>query len=376
VRIVYISTVDVKSNRLAHSIHLMKMCHAFGNNGHTVTLIVPGKKHEIEQGTEIFEYYGVEKLFDILYIPQLKIKGHGYIFGYLAAKAARRLKPDLVYCRGIIGCYFSLNKNQKVVLESHTPVDQGSGGISKYLFKKIIYHDSFQRLVVITGTLKDYYEEFYPFFKGRIQVVPDGADPISDNIKPIAFSGAGKRMQVGYIGQLYKGKGMEVIARLAPMCPWADFHVVGGLKTDVDYWEMECKADNLIFHGYIPHNFVGSYMLAFDALLLPNQEKVSTKSGHEIGPWTSPLKAFEYMSARKPILASDLPVLREIFENNVNALLAPPENIEQWAENLRKIRDDCECAERIANQAYNEFIGKYTWSVRARELIKGIDVVL
>jgi glycosyltransferase involved in cell wall biosynthesis len=350
----------------------MKICHAFSRNGHKVTLVVPGKKQETEQGTEIFEYYGVDKLFDILYIPWLKIKGRGFIFGYLAARAAKRLKPDLVYCRSIIGCYFSVNKSPNVILEAHTPIDQ-NGIFSQYIFKKIIYHNNFQKLVVITKALKNYFEKFHPFLEDRIQVAPDGADPIPDNIEPVILPNAGKRMQVGYIGQLYKGKGMEVISRLAPLCPWADFHVVGGLKTDIEFWESVCKTDNLFFHGYVPHNVVGSYISAFDVLLLPNQEKVSTKSGCEIGSWTSPLKAFEYMSARKPILVSDLPVLREIFTDNSNALLAPPENIELWAENLKKICNDRECADRIANQAYNEFIEKYTWQVRASELVKIIE---
>ena len=41
--------------------------------------------------------------------------------------------------------------------------------------------------------------------------------------------------------------------------------------------------------------------------------------------WMSPLKMFEYMAAARPIVASDLPALREVLNEN-NALLIPPDN--------------------------------------------------
>ena len=41
-----------------------------------------------------------------------------------------------------------------------------------------------------------------------------------------------------------------------------------------------------------------------------------------ISDFTSPLKLFEYMSHRKPIIASDLPVIREVL-NKKNSILLP-----------------------------------------------------
>ena len=46
--------------------------------------------------------------------------------------------------------------------------------------------------------------------------------------------------------------------------------------------------------------------------------------GREIGRWMSPLKVFEYMAAGKPILASDIPALREMLRDGDTALLLPP----------------------------------------------------
>jgi glycosyltransferase involved in cell wall biosynthesis len=46
--------------------------------------------------------------------------------------------------------------------------------------------------------------------------------------------------------------------------------------------------------------------------------------GNTVG-WISPLKIFEYIAAKRPIIASDLPVLREILTNGEPVPLVHPE---------------------------------------------------
>ena len=43
--------------------------------------------------------------------------------------------------------------------------------------------------------------------------------------------------------------------------------------------------------------------------------------GTNLADWISPLKMFEYMAQGKAIVASDLPMLREVLRNGENALL-------------------------------------------------------
>ena len=55
-----------------------------------------------------------------------------------------------------------------------------------------------------------------------------------------------------------------------------------------------------------------------DVLVLPNTAtEVSAR-------YTSPLKLFEYLAAGRPIVASRLPALAEVLEDDVNALLVAP----------------------------------------------------
>jgi glycosyltransferase involved in cell wall biosynthesis len=352
------------------------MCQAFARNGHNVTLIAIEQKNNNTEN--IYQYYGVDNIFLIKYVPWLKIKGRTFIYSFLAANTARKLNPDVIYCRDIIACFFSTCNRLPIILESHVPII-GYGKLVEFIFRKIIQNNKhFRKLIVITNALKNYYETNYPSLKNKIQVAPDGADPIPEHIEPIVLPDKGKRMQVGYIGHLYKGKGMEVISQLAPLCSWADFHIVGGTDADISYWKEVCKeSSNIIFHGFVPHQQIYNFSASFDVVLLPNQEKVGTYGNNiansiedgDIGQWTSPMKAFEYMAAKKPIIASDLPVLREIFTDGETALLALPESVDIWKMNLKKLHDDDELAKKIADNAYNIFIEKYTWLARAKALI-------
>jgi len=258
-----------------------------------------------------------------------------------------------------------------VILEVHSPIEE-TGFLSRLLFNKIILKKKFIKLVLITYSLKEHYLNKYPNLINKIQVAPDGADLISYDVCPVDLPNK-NRLQVGYVGHLYPGKGMEIISKLAPLCDWADFHVVGGTQQDIDSWKSKCsEIKNLSFHGFIPHRETVKYIKAFNVLLLPNQRFVGTSGtkGENISAWTSPLKAFEYMSAMKPILCSDLPVLREVFEDGRNALLCDPDDPVAWSEALLELKTHPKLVQHLAEQAYVDLKLKYSWFVRAGKVIE------
>ena len=62
-KILYISNSTIPS-KTANSINVMKMCQAFSENNHEVTLLAPDKKNEYQKEVvNIYEYYGVKKKF-------------------------------------------------------------------------------------------------------------------------------------------------------------------------------------------------------------------------------------------------------------------------------------------------------------------------
>jgi glycosyltransferase involved in cell wall biosynthesis len=106
-----------------------------------------------------------------------------------------------------------------------------------------------------------------------------------------------------------------------------------------------------------------------DVLVLPNQEMVSDVSGKEIGAWTSPLKMFEYMAHGKAILSSDLRVLKEVLEDEVNCLTCMPSSIDDWNAKLNSLVNNRGLRIRLGASAKQKFEQNYTWKHRAEEVL-------
>ena len=108
----------------------------------------------------------------------------------------------------------------------------------------------------------------------------------------------------GYFGQLYRGRGIEVIIDLAIRRPHIIFLVVGGNTKHVNRLN---APNNIIFIPSLPHPEALYLMKLVDVLLMPYQKSVSIGiKGHDTARWMSPMKMFEYMSSHTPIISSDL----------------------------------------------------------------------
>ena len=174
------------------------------------------------------------------------------------------------------------------------------------------------------------------------------------------------------MGNLYSGRGIEIIAALARKCPWAFFHLIGGNESDINYWRKSFeKIGNVKLHGFISPSQTDKYRRSLDVLLAPYQRRVCVFSGKgDTAKWMSPLKIFEYMASRRPMLVSDLPALREILKHEATALFCDPENVESRVNALKRLRDNPKLAARIGKTAYSEFKTKYTWKARAEKVIE------
>ncbi len=370
-KIIYLSNSIIPSST-ANSIHVMKMCQAFANNGNEVILLTP-KNPNIELDIEdIYQFYGVEKCFTIKKLPWLNIKGNARIYGLLAALLAKFLQPDLTYGRCLQSCFFCSVLNLPVAYESHTLLTD-VGNITKWMFSQLINSQSFQGLVVISQALLQAYQKQYNIPEFLITIAHDGADESKEGVA-IKFENTNK-LQIGYLGHLYPGKAMEIIVELAKVCKWANFHIIGGTESHINYWKNQLiDLENIFFYGFIPHSKTDIYRNSFDVLIAPYQRQVSSCGGEDISQWMSPLKIFEYMAAGKAIVASDLPVLREVLSHEINALLFPPEDIKSWIQGLTLLHSQPQLRESLGMAAKKEFQLKYSWQKRAANILNSLKI--
>ncbi len=83
--------------------------------------------------------------------------------------------------------------------------------------------------------------------------------------------------------------------------------------------------------------------------------------------YTSPLKLFEYLAMGRPIVASDLPAIREILTDGQSALLVPAGDAAALAAAIQRVAGDPALASRLAAGAL-ALAPRFTWDVRAERL--------
>jgi glycosyltransferase involved in cell wall biosynthesis len=194
-----------------------------------------------------------------------------------------------------------------------------------------------------------------------VAVVPDGMrlgpDPAPLPAAPV----------VGYAGHLYAWKGVDVLLRAVASIPPAQALIVGGHEREPDLGRLQALtqelgiADRVRFTGLVEPARVPPLLAEAYVLVLPNP--ASAISTH----FTSPLKMFEYMAAGRPIVASDLPSIREVLRDGDNALLVAPGDPHALAAAVTRLIEDRDLAQRLARTARAD-AGGFTWERRAERL--------
>ena len=86
---------------------------------------------------------------------------------------------------------------------------------------------------------------------------------------------------------------------------------------------------------------------------------------------TSPMKLFEYMASKRPIVTTNIPTISKVIEHDKSGMLAEPNNIEQLAAYILELIKDKEKSKRISTNAFEE-VRKYEWRERCRKIIQKV----
>ena len=279
-------------------------------------------------------------------------------------------KPDLVFTRNILLAHVAAEAGKAVILELHgLPV---ASSYTARTLGHLLTHPQLKRVITISQGLADDLRDAYPSGSLDVVVAHDAADAgPSPTPAPVERS----LVRVGYFGNLYKGKGMEMISALSERLPNLQFDVYGGTEEDISYWTQKTDGRvNLTLHGHIPHDQVAARMEQADILLAPYAGQVSHSGQGDISRWMSPLKLFEYMAAGRAIVTTDLPVLREVVRDQETACLCPPDDPAAWATTLQRLASD-PVKRRELGQAARELLEhEYTWDKRAEKVLAGVQV--
>lgn len=363
-KLLYLAAIRLPTEK-AHGLQIMKTCEALADAGVEVELAVPARRTPIKE--DPFAYYGVKPTFKIVrhHVLDLIIFGPlGFIISTMLFSEAARLrssfwKADIVYSRDAFVLLQYVLLGRKLVYEAHTRPTAVSCFVARRAY----------RVVVISNGLRLAYEQA-GISKDRIILAPDAID-LDLFAHPESKEAARTRLGLPvdakialYIGRLDGWKGVATLCDAAALLP-EDIMVavIGGEPHEVESFKK--KYPKVTFLGYHPYREIADNQAAADVLVLPN-----TATDVDSQKYTSPLKLFTYMASKRPIVASDLPSLREVIDDTTASFFLP-DNSAVLAAVLRDVfaRGEISIAKAIAARLRVE---RYTWQARAKTIISRV----
>lgn len=364
-KLLYIANSRIPTEK-AHGIQIMKTCEALSCVGEEVTLLVPWRFNKIKE--DPFAYYNVRRNFKIKKIFSLDLVSLGKIgfivqnLTFALAASVRTLFSGVstVYSRDELSIFVLSFFRKKLFWEAHD-------GRLNFVTKRVLKKSS--GIVCITGGLKDFFVR-NGASADKISVAPDGVD--LDEFK-ISLDKAQCRQKLNlssdkkiilYTGHLYEWKGVGVLAEAAKNSGKDFLFVfVGGTDKDIESFKGRYgDVENIFIAGRKPHEDIPFYLGAADILAIPNSAKSDISKYY-----TSPIKLFEYMASGRPIVASDIPSLREILDES-SSVMCQPDNPRSLGESIKKILADKKLADSVAANAFSR-VSEYSWDKRSRKII-------
>jgi glycosyltransferase involved in cell wall biosynthesis len=376
-QMIYISQGNIPS-REANSIQIAKMSQAFASMVDRFELVTQGGllNFRNRRAFSFSKWYGLHRPFRIRALP-LKLTmryplpefHRNLLFPFLAVLYARLKSPDVIYTRWSLVARLALSFGIPVLWEWHEPLK------SKVFRRPPFSNGKFLGVVTISDTLGTSFVEKNGLPEEKMVVEQDGVD--LKNFMPYLEKREARkkigmptdRPIIAYCGHLYDHKGIPVILEIAKKMRHCIFLLVGGLQEDIERRKGQCKAfglDNFHITGFVLHDRIPNYLFASDVLLLPNSRI------HPFSDTTSPLKLFEYMASKRPIVASALTNISSVLKHEKNALLAQPDNPQNFSTHISYLLDHPGVASALADRAFEQ-VQYYDWNERARRILRFIE---
>ncbi|MEM8504663.1 MAG: glycosyltransferase family 4 protein [Cyanobacteria bacterium P01_D01_bin.1] len=373
--LIYISNGNLPS-KMAHTIQVAKMSQALSKQIKSFALITGGDIISAIRGMdEVFkDWYGIRTPFNLMRLPVHRKVEYPFPADYASRAFCRfaslytYLKyPALVYTRSPQVVDFMLALQVPVLWESHEPLPTP---FTDKLVDRLTHKDLVGFVTLSEEVARNYVHA--GLSSEKVLIAHSGVDlgnllPHQEkHVAQTKLALSPDKKIILYSGHLYEYKGIPTLIETARLLPECRFILVGGWQEDIDRTRELCEqkgVDNVSLIGHVEQSALATYLYAADVLVIPNSRS------WKLANTTSPLKLFEYMAVKRPIVASALPNITTVLNDRENALLAEPDNPDSFKDAIAKLLADPDLAEQIASRAAED-VQQYTWEKRAGRVLE------
>ncbi len=382
-RVLY-SAFDVVPSPKGASTHVAHFVSGLTGAGHEVTLVTP----RAPGTTDEEQFHGARHL-------RVGTAGGGNFlaraleFGEAVAAIAERDGPfDVVHYRSLWSglplvlardrrrwrTVFEVNSLSAVELPFHYPRLRGTATLARVAALERITLAESDAIVCVSRVTRGYLARLGVAAE-RIHVIPNGVDPGTFAAPPLAPLDG--RVPVAlYLGTLADWQGLSALVEAMPRVlarrPLR-LRIVGRGRSrqrkDVARRIRRLGVeDDVALEPAVPHDEVPALVAAADVAVAP-----LAYDERNVVQGCCPLKLLEYMACGRPIVASDLPVVRELVRDERDALLVPAGAPEALADALLRLLGDEPLRQRLGAQAARRARERFTWRRAQDHLLKTYD---
>jgi len=211
-----------------------------------------------------------------------------------------------------------------------------------------------------------------------VTVIPNGVSPSDFSPSPLP-SREGRVPVLLYIGTLADWQGLEVIIKAMPKIleqQSVRLQLVGrGRSRQRKLLSKQIRKlgieENVIVQSAVPHHEIPALIAEADICVAPlglNDRNVTQGA--------CPIKVLEYMAAGRPLIASNMPIVRELVREDVDALLFSPNDSDDLARQVLSLLNNIELSKRLAASASERVLTKFTWHESQKKLVKVYEKLL
>lgn len=349
-------TESIIPNTNAEIIHVLKICDAFYSFGYNVTILSP---YISENYSSIQKKYNLKGNFTIKSLFKKKFRLNFLLrvfYFFKIKKILSNKKFEIILSRSVLTSLLLSICNISSLLEIHHHLSGVTGRIFDFLKKKNKIKNV-KLILLHKNLIKIFNPDNYLI---KYKVLDDAVNYEEFQIKSDKIF----EKTCVYTGSFYKGKGVEIIEKIASKTPEIKYHLYGDKK----FLGKRDFPKNMFFFDYVTYDRVPLILSSYEVLLMPYNSIVKVRSNiKNVSNYMSPLKLFEYLACGKVILATDLKVYEHILKNDYNSYLFHENDIDSWANKILEIFQDTGKYSKLRANSIDT-AKKYSWRNRAKEI--------
>ena len=211
-----------------------------------------------------------------------------------------------------------------------------------------------------------------------VTVIPNGVSPSDFSATPLPTRD-GRVPVLLYICTLADWQGLDIVIKSLPKIlegQAVKLHIVGrGRSRQRKMLAKQIRKlgldEHVIVQPAVPHHEIPALVAQADICVAPlglNDRNVTQGA--------CPIKVLEYMAAGRPLLASNMPIVRELVREDVDGLLFSPNDPNDLARQAGVLLRDIELSKRLAESAAAHVREKFTWHESQKKLVKVYERLL